>query len=199
MPLHLQFWYSFEPTTSVTPQVILSLAAALGMIATIILLRAYPGNVAPADRRWNTPLVSYGLFFILTSLAPVLNINGVGENVFAERYLYLPSVGLVMVAAVAWEWLAGKQREFAWAVVAVVVAASAWILLPRNLDWHDEERLVTVSAAASPNSARLVADLGTIHSRRGEFDAAIEKYLLALKIQPELPDVHNNLGNLYGQ
>jgi tetratricopeptide (TPR) repeat protein len=197
VPIHLNYFYFFEATTSVTPLVIVSLAAELGIIAAILLLR----RRSPADsgRFGNAALISYGLFFILTPLAPALNINGVGENVFTERYLYLPSVGFVLVAAVAWEWLAAKQREVAWALVAAIVAASAWILLPRNLDWHDDVRLFTVSAASSPKSGTLVGNLGWFHYQRGEYDAAIEKYLMALKLQPEMALFHNNLGNAYAQ
>ena len=47
-----------------------------------------------------------------------------GENAFAERYLYLPSVGFVLALAAAWQWLAGKQREMAWAAVALIVNAA---------------------------------------------------------------------------
>ncbi len=197
VPIHLNYFYFFEATTSVTPLVIVALAVELGVLAAIVLLRPRSGSAA--GRTWNAPLISYGLFFILTPLAPALNINGVGENVFTERYLYLPSVGFVMVAAVAWEWLAGKQREVAWAAVAAIVAASAWILVPRNLDWHDDVRLFTISAAASPKSGTLVGNLGWFHYQRGEYDAAIEKYLMALKLQPEMALFHNNLGNAYAQ
>jgi tetratricopeptide (TPR) repeat protein len=197
VPIHLNYFYFFEATTSMTPLVIVSLAVELGTLAAIILLR----RRSPADsgRTSNGPLISYGLFFILTPLAPALNINGVGENVFTERYLYLPSVGFVLVVAVAWEWLATKQREVAWAAVVAIIAASAWILLPRNLDWHDDVRLFTVSAAASPKSGTLVGNLGWFHYQRGEYDAAIDKYLMALKLQPDTALFHNNLGNAYAQ
>jgi tetratricopeptide (TPR) repeat protein len=187
VPIHLNYFHFFEATTSVTPLVILCLAVELGAIAAIFLLR----------RR--VPLISYALFFILIPLAPALNINGIGENVFTERYLYLPSVGFVLAVAMAWEWLATRQREVAWAAVGLIVAASAMILIPRNRDWHDDVRLFTVSAAGSPKSGTLVGNLGWFHYQKGEYDAAIEKYLMALKLQPEMPLFHNNIGNAYAQ
>jgi Flp pilus assembly protein TadD len=195
-PIHLQYFYSFEATNSVTPAVIAALALELGVLAAIILLR----RRSPDSRSdGNGPAISYGLFFILASLAPLLNLNGLGDDVFTERYVYLPSVGFVLAAAVLWEWLAAKQREVAWAALVAAVAASAWILLPRNLDWHDDERLFTVSAAAAPKSGAMAADLGWIHLRRQEYDAAIEQYQTAVNLQPEKASFHTLLGNAYVQ
>jgi len=187
LPIHLSYFYFFEPTTSFTPQVLFSLLGAAAVIAGIFLLR----------RR--VPAVSYGLYLILIPLAPALNINGVGENAFTERYLYLPSVGAVIVAAVAWQWLASKQRYVAYAVVVLLVAASAYILIPRNLDWHDDVRLFTVSSEQAPKSGTLVGNLGWFHYQRGEYDQAIERYHAALKLQPRMPLFHNNLGNSLAQ
>jgi tetratricopeptide (TPR) repeat protein len=201
-PTHLNYFYVFQATTSVTPAVVVSLAAELGMLAAILLLRDRPSaglGAATDGRRGNAPLISYALFFILTPLAPALNINGVGEDVFTERYLYLPSVGFVIVAALAWEWLAARQQKLAWAVVAILVAASARILLPRNLDWHDDDRLTRVSLEESPNSATLNAAAGWIHFQRGEYDAAIEKFRVAVERKPGSAEYHNNLGNAYAQ
>jgi protein O-mannosyl-transferase len=197
VPIHLNYFYFFEATTSVTPLVVASFVVEVAVLAAIVLFRSR--GPAEVTRRWNAPLVSYGFFCILIPLAPALNINGVGENVFTERYLYLPSVGFVLAVAVAWDWLASKQREVAWGVVAAIVAASAWILIPRNLDWYDDVRLFTVSSEASPKSGTLVGNLGWFHYQRREYDAAIEKYLTALKLQPEIALFHNNLGNAYAQ
>jgi tetratricopeptide (TPR) repeat protein len=187
-PVHLNFFHIFEASTSITPVVAVSLTVELGLVAAIFLLR----------RR--SPLVAYGLFCILIPLTPALNLNGVGENALAERYLYLPSVGFVLVAAVAWEWVAAKKHLVAWSVVAVIVAVSAWDLFSRNRDWHDDLRLFTVSVEASPQSATLLGNLGGLYAQRGEYDAAIEKYLQALRfaqLRPQLALLHNNLGSAY--
>jgi tetratricopeptide (TPR) repeat protein len=204
-PIHLSYFYSFQATTSVTLPVILSLAIELGLLAAIIRLRARTTRDAPAEAREaersrKSPRISYALCLMLTPLVPALNINGVGQDVFAERYLYLPSVGFVFIVAMAWEWLAAKHREAAWAALAVTVVASAWILEPRNLDWHDDLRLFTVSAAQSPNSGTVVGNLGWLEYQKGEYDAAIENLRLALQTQPEpvvAAILHDDLGNAY--
>jgi tetratricopeptide (TPR) repeat protein len=199
VPIHLNSYYFFEATTAATPRLILSLATELVLLCAIALLRSRPsdepGNAQGLPR--SAPSISYGLFLLLMPLAPVLNINGVGDNVFAERYLYLPSLGFVLVAAVGWEWLASRQRQIARAAVALVVAASAWILLPRNLDWHDDQRLLTVASSLSPKSGRLAGDQGWFYLRRGEYDVAIEKFQAGLRLEPNVAPFHTNLGNAY--
>jgi len=208
LPTHLNAYYFFEATTSVTPLVIVALAAELGIVAAIFLLRGRadrgtPGSAArKAGFAWMAPLISYGLFFILIPLAPVLNVNGLAENAFAERYLYLPSVGFVVVAGAAWEWLAEKQRAVAWTVMAALVAASAWILLPHNLVWHDDHSLFTATAAESPKSATVAASLGSVYLHEGQTDAAIQELQVALKLQPDLAVtilLHKWLGDAYSR
>ena len=74
--------------------------------------------------RFRTPLLAYGVFWIAATLAPAFNLTGIGQNVFAERYLYLPSAGFCWIAAWAWDRLAvyrppvghGRRlRPFCWA------------------------------------------------------------------------------------
>jgi Flp pilus assembly protein TadD len=207
LPIHLNSYHFFEATTSVTPLFLVSLAVEFAVVAAIVLLRKRSSNGpnnAPnyvpnndSSRRRTPPLISYALLLMLAPLLPVLNINGVGDNVFAERYLYLPSVGFVLLVAVTWEWLAAKQRRIAWAAVAVIVVASAWILLPRNLDWHDDERLLTVCTKLSPKSGKMVSDLGWFRLQRGEYDAAIEKFLMGIRLEPDVAQFHSNLANAY--
>jgi tetratricopeptide (TPR) repeat protein len=155
------------------------------------------------------PLISYSLLFILLPLAPVLSINSVGDNVFAERYLYLPSVGFAMLAAMAWGWLAGdiqaqsasrfadRQRIAAWSVVAMVVAASAWILLPRNLVWHDDYQLIRAGLDESPNNAVLLRSFSAFYAERKQYDVAIEFLQRATAADPHLLDAWVNLGGAY--
>jgi tetratricopeptide (TPR) repeat protein len=181
-PVHLNYYHFFEPA-SFTLLTAVSLAFELAIIAAIFLLRP--------------SLASYSLFFILMPLAPALNLNAVGANVVAERYLYLPSVGFVLLLALGWEWLAARQRTAAWAATAVALVASAWILLPRNLEWHDEERLLLATAASSPKAVAMLSDLGTYYYSQGQFDSAIAKYQAAVQLQPENAELHHNLGNAY--
>lgn len=191
VPIHLNYFYSFTATTSMTPQVILSFLAITTVVAGIFFLRR------------SQPVVAYGLFVILIPLAPALNINGIGENAFTERYLYLPSVGAVIAAAIAWNWLAARQRDLAWGLAALLVAASFCIVIPRNRDWQDDERLYTAAARLEPGSPSVIAQLADIHFQHGDYQRALDDYRNALALWTNRADFpekeaayHCNMGTM---
>src|SRR5258708_28809449 len=85
-----------------------------------------------------TPLIRYGIVWTASSLALALNLTGVGENVFAERYLYLPSVGFCWIAAWVWDKLSNRNFKLAVAAGVVLLTAFAVRTLARNRDWKDD-------------------------------------------------------------
>jgi tetratricopeptide (TPR) repeat protein len=185
LPLNLCFFHTFTATTSITPRAILSLIAVLAVVAAILRLRR------------PQPVAAYGLLWVLLTLLPALNVNGIGESVFAERYLYLPSVGFVLAAALAWESL--KVQSVAWAGLVAIVAASSYEIVARNADWHDDIRLYTVTARQSPGAAAVEGYLGLSYYARGEWDQALQHDVAAMKLQPDRAVYHLNLGNVYAQ
>ncbi len=182
VPLNLSFFHPFEPTHSVGTLVILCLAVILVLPAAI------------ANLRTRTPLVSYGLFWILVPLLPALNLTGLGESVFNERYLYLPSVGFAWIAGLGWSWLAGRSRGLAWALAAAVLATSSYAVTARNRDWHDDLSLFTVTVDQCPGTASLRGYLGKLYQQRGEYGRAMVQYRVGLQLQPNDSRLHNNLG-----
>ena len=196
LPTGLSYYHMFEATRRVTTAFLVSLPALTALLAAIPLLRRrnHPGQRLLPQLQ-PRPVVSYGAFWVVVTLVPVLNLTGVGENVFAERYLYLPSVGFVWVAGVGWDWLAGRQRKWAWGAAAVVLVACSVMVAVRNRDWHDDIRLFTVSARQSPRSGTLRGNLGWFHFQLGNYNAAIAEYRAALELQPDSALFRNNLGN----
>jgi len=182
-PSNLSYFHVFEPSRGITPLVIASIAGILGVAAAIVFLR----------RR--APEAAYGLLFIFIPLAPALNIAGVGANVFAERYLYLPSVGLALAAAVAWNWLAERNRQAAWGLTAVAVLVSSVVVIDRNPDWHDDLRIYEVSVRQYPQAAMLWCNLGGLYFQRDDFDHAMADYQKAIDLDPSAPLYHLDLGN----
>ncbi|HMD85928.1 MAG TPA: hypothetical protein VKO18_14630 [Terriglobia bacterium] len=92
-PLHLNAYHVFSPVRSlVEPR-------ALGAILFLLVAMA---GFAYGFRRF--PLPTFAASWVFVTLLPVLNLRGVGRNVFAERYLYVPSVGFCLILV----WLASK-------------------------------------------------------------------------------------------
>jgi tetratricopeptide (TPR) repeat protein len=87
-PLHLVAFYPFHKSVTPLDPRVLAGVAALGLCAL-----AFCSLWKGAHR------VSFGFLWFFINIAPVLNSRWLGPNVFTERYLYLPSVGLCWVAA----------------------------------------------------------------------------------------------------
>ena len=182
-PVDLNFFHVFHATTSFTPELALALIA----------LAAIGGAAYRLRRR---PAVVYGMMWMALAIAPALNLTGVGENVFAERYLYLPSAGFVWVMGAAWAWLAARRRSWAWALAAVVGLACSATVLARNADWRDDFTLLQTTLRQSPDSGYLHNLMAGAWVQRDQFGRALDEQRLAVRYEPRAPVYHRNLGNI---
>ena len=138
------------------------------------------------------------LVFFFVALAPVANIIVLIGSIMAERFLYLPSVGLAgcVVAAV---YMAGRRRvatPHAWAALALVCVAFTARTHTRNVDWQDGLSLWTSAVQVCPQSARPHYNLAKeLEHIPGRMPDAVAEYREAVRIQPDSADAHDNLGN----
>lgn len=146
-------------------------------------------GLALASIRWHwaRPTLAFSLFFLLTSIPQFAKPESLGHFIFAERYLYIPSIGIV--------WLLGHgigalaKRSTAAALVLFLPAAGfcAWKTVERVPAWTDEQTLFTQSEKDSPDCATVKCALGRIYlnfyQSTGEvrwLDAAFEKFKAAI-------------------
>jgi Flp pilus assembly protein TadD len=145
-PMGLTAYYFFVPVRT--------LQDPRGIAAILFLLFA-GGAILYGVRR--APLASLAALWVFIALIPVLNVYAVGRNVFAERYLYLPSVGfcllIVLVAARAGGLLSERIRLPAATVTfsAVLILFTVWTA-GRNSVWKDDLTLFARTLESSPNA-----------------------------------------------
>ena len=183
LPIGLNYFHVFQPTRAINGTFLMALAALAALAYAALRLR----------RR---ALLSYGIFWIAATIAPALNLTGVGQNVFAERYLYLPSVGLVWIAAAGWQRLARWSPRAGWMAAAATLLACSAVTVLRNQDWKDDYTLLTVTLRQSPTAGHLHNDLAGVYIQRDEFRKALDEERLAVKYDPDAPAFHQNLGNI---
>jgi tetratricopeptide (TPR) repeat protein len=181
LPLGLNYFHVFHATGGITIALLLS-AAVLAIVAVLAIRRTTP------------PAISYGILWIALALAPALNLTGVGQNVFAERYLCLPSVGYAWVAAIAWDWWAARQASLAWAAGLAILCAGAWQTMARNQDWRDDFTLLQVTLAQSPEAGILHNNMAGAYIDRNDPERALYEERLAVKYEPRSAPFHKNLG-----
>ncbi len=188
LPLRPSAFHSFTPVTS-----LLGLRASVSMLVTLAAVAL--GVLLLVRRR--RALLAWALVFL--PLLPVIYVPALGDNPFAERYLYLPSVGFVLALAMGAQGvIAAFPRWATGLLVAGAAAVGAYSLgtVERNPVWRSDLTLWEDAATKSPDSALVHYNLGAALQASGDRDRAIAAYLRAVELQPG-PLPLNNLGVLY--
>jgi tetratricopeptide (TPR) repeat protein len=192
LPLNLNAFYVFHPIAS-----LLELKGILSFIGTIVFLVFL--YLALKKSR----VVFLGLLFVTVPLLPVLYIPALGENTFTERYLYLPSVGYVLVLAVLFSWAMEKVPRAGRSITIITIVSIAIVALytagtiDRNTVWKDNFNLWSDTVKKSPESADAHNNLGNVSTSKGQLDRAIAEFQMALRLKPDFTEAHDNLGNAY--
>jgi protein O-mannosyl-transferase len=175
-------------------QALLALAVCSGgAVLALLLVRG---------RRIGKPILFFLVFFFVAAL-PTSNLIVLIGSIMAERFLYLPSVGLagILVAVVV---ALGRRlplphlaaARVAWAMLGIGCLALAARTYARNSDWKDEVSLWTSATEVCPNSGKAHYNLGQALQRiPGRAEDAIAEYRAALRIDPSDAESHTNLGN----
>ena len=183
-PCDLAVYYPFSSA--------IPLWQAVGSLLTVLLLTA----VAIGARR-RFPFLPVGWFWFLVTLLPVIGLIQVGRQSMADRYSYLPAIGLFMVAAWGVPELAGKWR-YGKGILALlacsVVAASAALTWQQLGYWQDGISLYRHTLLVTADNYLINYNLGVDLAEKGDMDAAILSYRAALRIAPDYTEAHNNLG-----
>ncbi len=189
-PAHLCVYYLFGENVGVlTPWAI----AGLGVLAVFgLVFRA----VWKHDR-----IATFGVVWFLLTLGPVLNVTWMPKNAFAERYVYLPSVGFCWLLgwmATVW-WTSLSSRRMIWRPVmaiaaCVILAFYVARIVTRNREWHDDIALYKSTLRVSPDSADMHNNLGMAYWVREDIPAAEREWNEALRLEAENAVILHNLG-----
>ena len=158
------------------------------------------GGGDPLSRQ--RPYLLVGWLWYLGMLAPVIGLVQFGTHGEADRFTYLPQIGLT----IALVWIAGDacraQPRFRpiWAAAAtgglLILVVSAW---RQTGYWHDSEALWTHTLACGPQYATAHSNLGLALAGGGRIDEAIAHFQKALEIEPDNAETHNNLGVIFAR
>jgi protein O-mannosyl-transferase len=146
--------------------------------------------------RKRVPYLLTGWLWYLGMLVPVIGLVQVGWQGHADRYTYLPQIGLYI--AVTWavsdfirSW--GFQRITLGAATVLLVGALSWRAWLQTSYWRDSETLFTQALAVTSNNDVALNNLGIIFLDKGQLDKAISKLEAAIDLRPENAPAHNNL------
>ena len=141
-----------------------------------------------------------GWLWFLGMLVPTIGIVQVGWQSMADRYTYLPQIGLLI--AVVWPLATALKRGSGGRAVAsaaafVIAAALAWRTHVELGHWRDNITLFTRAVAVTEKNHIALSALALGYDEIGNIPAAIAHYQQALAITPREPQLFYNIGRLY--
>ncbi len=141
------------------------------------------------------PYVTIGWFWFLAILAPVAGFVTLGAQAHADRYMYLPLIGLAIAGVWSVSALLRNVPTVAF-VTAGMVCAMAHGSMNALPHWRDSEAAFTNALHVAPDSYLMHYNYALALEHDGRVDDASEHYTQALAILPDHAESHNNLGAL---
>jgi len=168
---------------------------AAGALAAALLIVAV-GALALALRQ-SRPWLLVGWLWYLGTLVPVIGFVQVGHAAMADRFFYLPSLGIYLLITAALRELSLRisASRFLVAPVALVLLLLAGTLARRQVDvWRSDQSLFEHALAVTSRNALAHSTLGIALGKAGELATAEREFRSAIAIDPSHHDYHYNLG-----
>jgi tetratricopeptide (TPR) repeat protein len=166
--------------------------------AALVLAVITAFTIRERERR---PYVAFGWLWYLGTLMPVIGLVQVGLQAHADRYTYVPLIG-VFVAAV-WtiaDAVKGRPaRVVAGVAAAVSVAAYAAVAWAQVASWRDSETLHRHTLAVTERNWQAWVGLGDVLSESGRAEEALAAYDQSLRILPAYAEAWNGAGVALGR
>jgi protein O-mannosyl-transferase len=201
VPHDINAFHVFNPTVSI-------FSSALAF--AVLVLAAFGAGVWFL-RYQRVAVFLFGVCFL--TLVPVLNLTRLGENVFADRYLYIPSLGASILFPLAARevWKLKPERvkwpglQVASISLGILLVPYIYLLLNSTPMWRDELTLFTETLKRSPTAVIMAINLGAYYNNQGDYDRSQEWYQKAidlwnkpfLKEKNNLAAAYNGMGGAY--
>ena len=185
-PSHLAFFYPHPEG---------GLAGWKPLVGLLLLIG---GTGAAVWWRNKRPYFTTGWFWYVGTLVPVIGLVQVGEQSRADRYTYVPLIGIFIL--VVW-WIDQVIRSRpGWkkpvgAVVALLLVGFSYQSFVQAKTWKNSQTLAERGLAVTKNNYKAHNNIAAIYEKAGEMEKAETHYRTALRIKPT-HDHHYNLGNV---
>lgn len=196
VPTHMQPFYSLR-----RPESFLSLWPALGLLLG-------GGLVALLIWSWRrAPRVAFGTAWFLVTISPVVDLVPLSprEMGLADRYLYLPSVGVSILLALGFAALLGStdgqrwpfRRLAAWGGLILLLIAYPWQSYRYAPVWRNDLTLFTRMTEVAPRAPIPYLNLGLTYFRANDLPRATAALEQAVRLNPTLPRPRTILALVY--
>lgn len=163
-------------------------------IAAVIVLSVF--FVTTFRYRKRFPYLYVGWLWFVIALVPVIGLLQVGRQAYADRYTYLPHVGLFIALVWSFDALIAHHRygrRVAWAAAVVALVALAHATFAQLANWRDPVALWIHTIDATDNNYTAHSNLADLLMRRGMVAQSLAESNESVRLNPRAGDAQNNL------
>jgi protein O-mannosyl-transferase len=183
-PVNLAIFYPYDFYLSLWKVLISGIILILITIAVLCYIR-------------KRPFLFVGWFLYLGTLIPVIGLVQVGAQSMADRYTYLPSVGIAIMLAWGIQFLDRSEnirKGLLFTVAIAVLATMMFLTWMQCRYWKNSIELWNHALKVTDESYLPYYNLGCAFQEKGKNNEAIENFKKALQFSPDKPSIHVNLG-----
>jgi len=185
-PFSLSAFYPYHGLPSLGTLIL----ASLLLLALTILVISW---------RKRSPCLTTGWFWYLGTLVPVIGLIKVGSQAMADRYTYLPLVGIFMMLSFGLaDGISGlRQRK---GLISVTVLSLVIIMMVLTIlrvgKWRDSNTLFTDAISNTKENYLAHYMLGMVNVEQRDIHSSMKHYREAIRIRPSFVQAQNSLGHL---
>ncbi len=194
LPLPLSAFYPYPPTGLTALPLIFYVAPVLVTLAALAVWRS--ARV--------TKDVLFGTLFFAVTVALVLQLLPVGSAIIADRYAYLPSIGIFFLIGQAYSYvgrdLSGRSRQMKGLFTLFLGGFGLWLgylTWTRCEVWKDNVTLWTDVISKYPMVPVAYNNRALTYKGEGNYELAMADYNRALQVKPTDTEALSNRGNIY--
>jgi Tfp pilus assembly protein PilF len=187
LPIHLAVFYPPRIHSSFT---VILLCAVVFLTISYAALKYY--------KKYS--YITFGWLWYCITLLPVIGIIQVGDQSMADRYTYIPSIGLFIIVAWGLYDIALHYRRFGLTVVVgvaiTILALCGWLTCKQVGYWQNSQTLFEHALSVTTDNYVAHNNLGLYYAGQGNVSAALDQYQEAIRIHDSDVNAQNNLGNM---
>jgi tetratricopeptide (TPR) repeat protein len=186
-PFNLAIFYPYELSLPLWKVLISGIILILITLAVLYYIR-------------KLPFLFVGWFWYLGTLIPVIGLVQVGRQAMADRYTYLPSIGIAIILAWGITLLFKREdlrRKILFPAAIAVLAASVVLSWHQCGRWENNFTLFNHALRAINNNYLAYVNRGTAYAELGQYQNAIQDYNDAIHLKPDDSLAHFDRGTTY--
>ncbi len=203
LPVNLSAFY---PYPFIDEQGFLPLSFRLAPLVVVVILAVAAVTLFMKNRMFK--VIGFGTWFFILTMILVLQFISVGQAIIADRYGYIPYIGICFIIG-SWGTYLVEQKDFRLKLSGIFLAGLMMILLvfsavqthQRSSVWHDDFALWSdaLNQCSDTRMNLIRTKCAQLHLDRGDYQEAFKEYQTIALLDPKEHDALERIGQIYGE